>query len=136
MESLLHEIARYVAHALELLAIAVIAFGAIESVVGIVRIRLRAESRALVWLAFARWLVAGMTFQLAADVVSTSFDPTWDQIGHLAAIAAIRTFLSFFLDREMDAREAALQRNARQSTHKLDHADTAAPSLRSPLHDQ
>ena len=110
MESFLHEIARHVAHALELLAVAVIAFGAIESVVGIVRIRMRAESRALVWLAFARWLVAGMTFQLAADVVSTSFDPTWDQIGHLAAIAAVRTFLSFFLDREMDAREAALQR--------------------------
>jgi len=33
---------------LELLAVAVIALGAIESLVGIVRIRLRAESRALV----------------------------------------------------------------------------------------
>jgi len=110
METLLHEIAHHVARALELLAIAVIAFGAIESVIGLVRVRMRTESRAQVRLAFARWLVAGMTFQLAADVVSTSFDPSWDQIGHLAAIAAIRTFLSFFLDREMDAREAALQR--------------------------
>jgi uncharacterized membrane protein len=116
MESLLHEIARQVAHALELLAVAVIAFGAIEAVIGIVRIRLRAESRAAVWLAFARWLVAGMTFQLGADLVSTSFDPSWDQIGHLAAIAAIRTFLSFFLDREMDAKEAKLQRERAKVT--------------------
>ena len=115
METLLHEFARHVAHALELLAIAVIAFGAIESVVGIVRIRMRTAVRELVWLTFARWLVAGMTFQLAADVVSTSFDPSWDQIGHLAAIGAIRTFLSFSLDREIDAKEAAWQRERAKS---------------------
>ena len=52
------------------------AFGAVESIVGIVRIRMRTAVRELVWLKFARWLVAGMTFQLAADLVSTSFDPS------------------------------------------------------------
>ena len=108
METLLHDIARHVALALELIAIAVITFGAIEAIVGIVRVKMRSEGRREVWMLFARWLVAGMTFQLAADLVNTSFDPTWDQIGHLAAIAGIRTFLSFFLDREMEAKEAAL----------------------------
>ena len=43
-----------------------------------------------------------MTFQLAADIVNTSLAPTWDELGHLATIAGIRTFLSFFLDRELD----------------------------------
>jgi len=28
---------------------------------------------------------------------------TWDEIGRVAAIAAIRTFLTFFLDRDIDA---------------------------------
>lgn len=55
------------------------------------------------WLGYARWLVAGLTFQLAADIVSTSFAPTWDDVGRLAAVAAIRTFLSYFLDREMES---------------------------------
>ena len=28
--------------------------------------------------------------------------PTWNEIGHLAAIAGIRTFLSYFLDKEVE----------------------------------
>jgi uncharacterized membrane protein len=106
MEALLHLIAHDIALAIEAIAIAVIAVGAIEAVIGIVRVVARADAtgddRRAVWLGFARWLVAGLTFQLAADVVNTSFDPTWDELGRLAAIAAIRTFLSFFLDREVD----------------------------------
>jgi len=115
MEATLHEMARYVALVIEAIAIAVIAFGALEAVVGIVRVGKASatsnDDRRAVWLAFARWLVAGLTFQLAADLVNTSFAPTWDEIGHLAAIAAIRTFLSYFLDREIeDTRERQRER--------------------------
>jgi len=110
MESLLPEFARYVSMAIELIAIVVIAIGAIEAVIGIGRVGRHTADRRVVWLDFARWLVAGMTFQLAADVVNTSFDPSWDQIGRLAAIAGIRTFLSFFLDREMETRTEQLER--------------------------
>jgi uncharacterized membrane protein len=35
--------------------------------------------------------------------VQTSIAPTWDQIGRMAALAAVRTFLTFFLDRDMEA---------------------------------
>jgi uncharacterized membrane protein len=50
--------------------------------------------------------VAGLTFQLAADVIETSIAPTWDGIGRLAAIAVIRTFLNYFLERDLaDIRE-------------------------------
>ena len=65
------------------------------------------RDRRAVWLNFATWLVAGLTFQLAADIVNTSFGPTWEEVALLAAIAAIRTFLSFFLDREMRERNEA-----------------------------
>jgi len=34
-------------------------------------------------LEYAHWLVAGLTFQLAADVVSTSFAPSWNELGGL-----------------------------------------------------
>jgi uncharacterized membrane protein len=105
MESIVEEIARYVSLSIELIAIAVIAIGALVAVLGILRLRRHPETIAAdreVWMKFARWLVAGMTFQLAADIVSTSVAPTWDQVGHVAAIAAIRTFLSFFLDRELE----------------------------------
>ena len=55
-----------------------------------------------VWLSFGRWLVLALTFQLAADIAETTLAPTWEDIGKLGAIAVIRTFLNFFLDRDME----------------------------------
>ena len=106
MESLLHEIAHYVALSIEVVAILIIAIGTVEAVVRIVSVVLsphadNVEKRA-VWLEYSRWLVAGLTFQLAADVVNTSFSPTWDEVSRLAVVAAIRTFLSYFLDQEVE----------------------------------
>ena len=49
----------------------------------------------------ARSPALGLEFQLAADVVDTAISPEWKHIGQLAAIAAIRTALNYFLGREM-----------------------------------
>lgn len=54
-----------------------------------------------VWLRMGRWLVAGLTFQLAADVLATAVTTNWEEVGRLAAIAGIRTFLNFFLERDL-----------------------------------
>ena len=54
-----------------------------------------------VWLRLGRWLVAGLTFQLAADVLETAVTTSWDEVGRLGAIAAIRTFLNYFLERDL-----------------------------------
>jgi len=106
MESFLHDAARHVALALQAVAIIVVAIGSAKVVVDVVRVALVPriddfEGR-VVWLRYARWLVAALTLQLAADIVSTSFAPTWDDVGRLAAVAAIRTFLSYFLDHEIE----------------------------------
>ena len=60
------------------------------------------HERRLVWLSYARWLVAALTFQLAADIIESSIAPTWDDIGRLAAIAVVRTFLNYFLERDLN----------------------------------
>ena len=39
-----------------------------------------------VWLRLGRWLVAGLTFQLAADVLETAVTTSWDEVA-LGAIA-------------------------------------------------
>ena len=107
MEAFLYGIGHSVALAVEAIAIALVAVGTVEAVAGVVRIlrapRVTGVERRTVWLDFAGWLVAALTFQLAADIVSTSFSPSWDEVGRLGAIAAIRTFLSYFLDREVDS---------------------------------
>ncbi len=54
-------------------------------------------------LRLARWLALSLEFLLAADILKTAVAPTWTEIGQLAAIAALRTALNFFLEREIAA---------------------------------
>jgi len=107
VEPILHWSALNLSLALEALALVTIAVGAIEATFDIARVLfkgpLRERAKRRVWLRFAGWLVAGLTFQLAADIVHTTVAPGWDEIGRVAAIAAIRTFLTFFLDRDIEA---------------------------------
>ena len=56
-------------------------------------------------LLFGKFLVLALEFQLAADIVGTAIAPSLDQIASLAAIALIRTFLSYFLNKEIKAEE-------------------------------
>lgn len=106
MESLLHVSAAYVTLALQAVAIVIVAFGSARAVVNITRGAFSSHPGAVdqraEWLDYARWLVAALTFQLAADIVATSFAPTWDELGRLVVVAVVRTFLSYFLDREME----------------------------------
>ena len=100
------------------MALVVIVIGAVEAAAGMVRVifnrSMPEHERHAVWLEFSHWLVAALTFQLAADIVGTMVVPGWDDIGRVAAIAVIRTFLTFFLDRDIDKLR---ERNARGGEH-------------------
>lgn len=52
-------------------------------------------------LGLGRFLALGLEFQLAGDILRTAVAPTFTQIGQLAAIAAIRTALNYFLGKEI-----------------------------------
>jgi len=55
----------------------------------------------LLRLELGRYLILALELLLAADIVATAVSPTWDAIGRLAAISLIRTFLNYFLEREV-----------------------------------
>jgi uncharacterized membrane protein len=89
---------------IDVIAFLVIVVGTVVVVVKALRTEIggatRDEKRA-VWLGYARFLVMGLTFQLAADIIETSISTSWEAIGRLAAIAVIRTFLEYFLERDV-----------------------------------
>ena len=108
MEELFKEVAGRIALGVEVVAALVIAYGAAEAVVGILFRRPRPDSqhpfadKKAVWQRFGVWLLLGLEFELAADIVRSAIAPTWEQIGQLAAIAAIRTFLNYFLEQDVE----------------------------------
>lgn len=104
MEEILTIAADAVSNLCEAATILVIVVGAVETLIrGIMnagRLRVPHVKKQL-WVGFAGWILLSLEFALAADIVSTAIAPTWDDIGRLAAIAAIRTLLNLFLERDL-----------------------------------
>lgn len=65
--------------------------------------RLRGFPSALanIRLNFGRWLSVALEFQLGADIANTTVAPSFEALGKLGLIAVIRTFLNYFLTREL-----------------------------------
>jgi uncharacterized membrane protein len=51
---------------------------------------------------FGGWLIVALEFQLAADIAGTIVSPTTAHLIELGAIALIRTFLNYFLGKELE----------------------------------
>jgi uncharacterized membrane protein len=90
---------------IDALALLVIVVGTIEVAVKVARASFKPLGEQLArqaWLRYARWLVAALTLQLAADIIETSISTSWQTIGRVGAIAVIRTFLNYFLERDVE----------------------------------
>ena len=91
--------------AIDAIALLAVVVGTAEVSVKVVRAMIKPlgthEAR-IVWQRYARWLVAALTFQLAADIIETSISTSWQTIGRVGAIAVIRTFLNYFLERDVE----------------------------------
>jgi uncharacterized membrane protein len=106
MEESLAAIARTTGLLIETAAVMVVAFGAAEAFVGLLRLAVTPSSthgvRKAIWRRFGTWLLLGLEFALAADIIASVFSPSWQDIGELAAIAVIRTFLNYFLEQDLE----------------------------------
>jgi uncharacterized membrane protein len=107
MEELFRTAVQGIALAVEGMAALFIAYGAAEAVYRLARGAMTptggwAIRRKQTWVRFAVWLLLALEFELAADVLRSAIAPTWDDIGQLASIAAIRTFLNYFLEKDID----------------------------------
>jgi len=105
-EAVFRAIAACAALFIEGIAVVVIVFGALETLVHLAAQLIRERTpgwRRGLFMGFGRWLTLGLEFALAADIVRTVISPTWNDIGQLAAITLIRTFLNYFLEKDLGA---------------------------------
>jgi uncharacterized membrane protein len=57
-------------------------------------------------LYLGRFLVLGLEFQLAGNILATAVSPTFEEVQLLAAIVVIRTVLTYFLQKEVERKQA------------------------------
>ena len=115
MEELLSLVASWSALILEAVVALLVMYGALEALVRMGALAIERSGpvvRRRIWMNFAQWIILALEFALGADIIRTAIAPTWDDVGKLAAIAAIRTGLSFFLERDIEAFEPAAKRQA------------------------
>lgn len=113
-EGLLQHVVIAVKVFLEGIAISIIVIAAVRTILKLLR-SLKSSGHQQHWvivrLDLGLALALSLEFLLAADIVSTAVSPSWDDLGKLATITGIRTFLNFFLHREVDQLEVKTHLN-------------------------
>jgi len=51
------------------------------------------------------YILIGLEILIVADIIETIINPTIEEVGLLGAIVLIRTFISYFLEKELEAHE-------------------------------
>jgi uncharacterized membrane protein len=98
----------YTSAVIALAGVAILAWGILLSVIRLVYREFSRLRRRHIWQERERirhqlgsYLLLGLEFLIAADVIMTIVDPTLVEVAILGGIVLIRTLISFFLDREM-----------------------------------
>jgi uncharacterized membrane protein len=127
-EETLREVVDTMVRLVEAAGAVVIFLGAVIATYGFVRALPRRDADAFVpvRLSLGRFLALGLEFQLASDVLRTAIAPSFEELGKLAAVAAIRTALNFFLAREIREEQRTLAE--RGGAPGLDAVSASFPS--------
>ena len=91
-----------------IIGIGVIVYGVILMLFRLVRLELRRFKRGTIFHEreavrhqLGSYLLLGLEFLIAADIISTITHPTLKDIAILGSIVVIRTIISFFVDKEL-----------------------------------
>lgn len=105
----LHHLATITQLIIEGIAICIVIFSILKTVAKFIRSYRKKNSEDFyreIRLDLGLSLALALEFLLAADIVATAVTPSWEAIGLLAAISGIRTFLNYFLQKEVQELEA------------------------------
>jgi uncharacterized membrane protein len=126
MEEVLARVVGVLVSVVEACGAVVIIVGALWAFVRFVAIGLRrrdTQGFVPVRLTLGRFLALGLEFQLASDVLRTAVAPSFRELGQLAAVAAIRTALNYFLSKEI----AEERRQVAEESGSAGEGRSAAP---------
>ena len=111
MEELVALIARTAGSLIEAAAVLIVTLGSIDAfgrlMWVVVTPGVTHGERKAIWRRYGMWLLLGLEFELAADIIGSVLSPTWQEVGKLGAIAVIRTFRNYFLERDLENADAA-----------------------------
>ena len=113
MEELIALIARTAGTVIEGMAVLIVAFGSVDAFVRLMWVIVTPTAthgeRKAIWRRYGMWLLLGLEFELAADIIGSVLSPSWQELAQLGAIAVIRTFLNYFLEKDLESSQQAAE---------------------------
>lgn len=113
MEEAAKNITINISHAVEILAAVITGIAVIKTIYNYILLLKPANpviTKEEIRIQFGSTVAVSLELLLGADVLATAVAPSWSDIGKLAAIAAIRTALNYFLERELRNTHTAARR--------------------------
>jgi uncharacterized membrane protein len=103
---LLHNAVITISFALNIIGAFIVIFGIVLSLFEFFKKEIFARREAVklnevIRLKLGSYLVLGLEFFIAGDIVKTIITPTWESLGMLGAVVIIRTILSYFLTKDL-----------------------------------
>jgi len=98
LRELLVSCVSYLQLLLETISVICVVIGLVKTLIVLVKVKQGRAAR----YCFGNWLATALEFQLAADILVTTVDPDLDSLIKLGIIAVIRTFLNYFLSKELE----------------------------------
>lgn len=131
MEETLRWLANYLALGVETVAVLIVAYGSAEAFLQLIAVLMHPRTthgeRKALWRRYGVWLLLALEFELAADIVRSVISPSWQDVGTLGAIAVIRTFLNYFLEKDLETSEAAVGPAAEEEERRVRVPSVATP---------
>ena len=110
------EFMEYLSLGIGFIGVVVIAFGTAHTLFQFIRLEVShfkganiCPERELMRHHFGSYILLGLEFLIAADIVHTITQPGLEELAALGAIVAIRTILSYFLNREMETHSCKVE---------------------------
>ncbi len=108
MHDLLEAIINWIVPAIQAVGVVIVVWAVIQALISLVRRGwlLLAQGYAPVGLGairitIGRKMVLSLEFFIASDIIQTVVVPTWESLGILGGIVAIRTVIAYFIEYEM-----------------------------------
>lgn len=92
-----------------LISFAIMAYGALLAIVNLIRTEIarfsgnyNIERVSVIRRNFGNYLLLGLEFLIAADIIQTIITPTLEELAILGGIVVVRTVLNYFLNKEIE----------------------------------
>ena len=109
IQAIFYQIFNITVTGINLVGIFVVLWGFFVAAFGFIRMKLHRHTTSYflqeankVRAVLATYILFGLEFMIAADIIHTFIKPTQEDLLVLATIVAIRTVISYFLSREVD----------------------------------